>query len=348
MRTSNWILLASLGPLLTACGGSDGGVNSVATSPPPPSSQPITYTQKTVIGDPLPPTPALTSGTYDVFGVAATAVSTDGAGPFSIRSLNSTDLRIAVDAATNTYTMIFDPDVFHVMDSNGAALSTLAFKIDDPTYGHAYTITYYGSDGSVGVVNGNGAEGSAVQPITNPGPPPHRENSAFYSSIGSSYVSLGEWQTDWNWSYNSERPDVIFVYGRRTESREIPVSGTATYEATNITGNLDTSSIKLTADFSVRSIGADVFEQVCVCADSDNDSLRTRSLTGVGSIDNQGAFGIALQGTETNAFAVKTQTSSIAGTLGGAFFGPDASQIGGYYQLATDVPVGFIAARTGP
>lgn len=346
MRSPTWILLASLGPLLAACGGTG---ENVASLPPPPSSQPITFTQTTAIGDPLPPTPALTSGTYDTFGVAAAAGSTDGTGPFSIRNLNPTDLRIAVDAATNTYTMIFDPAVFRVLDANGAALSTLGFKIDDPTYGHVYTKTHYGSDGSVGVSNGNGDAGSAVQPITNPGPPPHRENSAFYSTTGRSYVSLGVWDTDWNWSYNNATPEVVFVYGRRTEAGEIPVSGTATYQSTKIAGSFDAANITLTADFGARSIGADLFEKVCLCGEmaSDSDFLRTRSLSGLAPIDGHGAFEIALLGTETLE-SVTTQTSSITGTLGGAFFGPDASQIGGYYQLATDVPAGFIATRIGP
>ena len=346
MRPPTWTLLASFAPLLAACGGAG---ENVASLPPPPSSQPIIFTQTTAVGNPLPLTPALTTGTYDVFGVAATTVSTGGTGPFSIRSLNPTDFRIAVDATTNTYTMIFDPAVFRVLDSNGVSLSSLAFKIADPTYGRLYTKTYYGSDGSVGVVNGNGDSGSAVQPITNPGPPPHRENSAFYSTTGSSYVSLGVWDTDWNWSYNNATPEVVFVYGRRTEASEIPVSGTATYQSTKITGNSDAANITLTADFGARSIGAEVFEKVCLCGEiaSDSDSLRTRNLSGLGPIDGHGAFEIALLGTETRE-SVTTQTASITGTLGGPFFGPDASQIGGYYQLGADVPAGFIAARTGP
>lgn len=346
MPLPNWTLLASLASLLAACGGAG---ENVASLPPPPSSPPITFTQTTAVGSPLPLTPALTSGTYSVFGVAVTTVSTGGTGPFSIRSLNPTDLRIAVDAATNSYTMIFDPAVFRVLDPNGVPLSSLGFKIADPTYGHVYTTTYYGSDGSVSVVNGNGDAGSAIQPITNPGPPPHGENSAFYSTTGSSYVSLGVWDTDWNWSYNNATPEVVFVYGRRTGAGEIPVSGTATYQSTKITGNFDAANITLTADFGARSIGADLFEKVCLCGEiaSHGDFLRTRNLSGLGPIGGHGAFEIALLGTETRESGT-TQTSSITGTLGGALFGPDASQIGGYYQLATDVPAGFIATRTGP
>jgi hypothetical protein len=347
MRTLAFLILGSLGPLLTACGGAGDSVASL----PAPSNQPVTFTHETVVGNPLPATPALTSGTYDVFGVAATAASTSGLGPFSIRSLNATDLHITVDAATNSYTIIFDPAVFHVLDANGVSLSTIGFKIDDPTYGHSYTTTHYGSDGSVGVVSGKGDAGSATQPITNPGPPPHRENSAFYSTTGGSYVSLAEWQTDWNWShYDNGASDVIFAYGHRSAPSEVPVSGTATYQSIKMIGAFNDTNLTLTADFGGRSIGADMLERFCSCGEvaSDGDFLRTRTLSGSGSIDNQGAFGIALKGTETKAFSATTESSPIAGTLGGAFFGPDASQIGGYYQLASDIPAGFIAARTGP
>ena len=344
MRTVGFLVLGSLGPLLTACGGAGDSVTSL----PAPSNQPVTFTHETVVGNPLPATPALTSGTYDVFGVAATAASTSGLGPFSIRSLNSTDLHITVDSATNSYTIIFDPAVFHVLDANGVSLSTIGFKIDYPTYGHSYTTTHYGSDGSVAVVSGKGDAGSATQPITNSGPPPHRENSAFYSTTGSSYVSLAEWQTDSNWSHNDNgASDVIFAYGRRSAPSEIPVSGTATYQSTKVISGFDTN-ITLTADFGVRSIGADLFERFCSCAETNDDFIRTRNLSGSGSIDNQVAFGIALQGTETKAFSATTESSPIAGSLRGAFFGPDASQIGGYYQLASDMPDGFIAERTGP
>jgi len=319
MRTATLIVLGSLGPLLVACGGA--GENLASLLPPPPSQA----TQEPTASGPLSTAPARTSGTYDTFGVAATSIAAaDGTiGPTSLRALSPTDLHVTVDTAANTYTVTFDPSVFHVLDADGAIVSTQRFTITNP-------------DG-----------GSAVQPITNPGPPAHRENSAFYSTAGSSYVSLGEWQTDWNWSYNGQ-PDVMFVYGRRSAPAEIPASGTATYQSTSITGNFDAAKIALTADFGVRKIAADVFEQVCLCPETGVGGVeRTRTLTGAGPIGTDGAFEVGLHGTETRE-STTTQTSLIAGQLTGALFGPDASQIGGYYRLATDAPVGFIAMRPAP
>lgn len=336
--------------MLAACGGSDGAVNSVSNDPPPPV---VTY--ETVVGAPLPLTPALVTGSYDTIGIEMI----ENAG--EPRILAPSDLRIGVDSAAKRYTLTFDPAAFpNLVPSDGK----LVYTIDDERYGHDYqTITYV--DGVQDQTEAaTGDSGSGYRPMAEGEP----RNSKFTSILGLSHVSLGYWSWD---AYDPSWDDcvdpvcqgsVAFVYGDRTPPSAIPASGTATYTTASATGCCD--DVTLTADFGAKSISADVqyssFQfNGCYC---NHATGYIANLSGSSPIQSSGDFDIMLNGTtqtggknlisqyphEYSPFEPDSDPVPAKGTLSGAFFGPDASQIGAVLEVPRPdgtVMTGAIAAK---
>jgi len=352
---------------LAACGGG-GGVNSAASvagpldsptstssgptpSPTPaPSATGVTSTE-TVIGTPLPPSPALTVGTYDTIAVANTVSwdEQDNSRQTTENQVAPGDLRITVDPATNTYTLAFNPNAYAGLTPPSGAL---AYAISDEGYGHyIQTNTYI--DGVLDhSVSGADDTGTAYRDSSTG----DLKNSQFTSLVGLSHVSLGSWNWD---SYDPvtdacttpgcDMGSVVFVYGDRTPPSAIPTSGTATYSTKGsfgFPGNPPASSdnfLDLTADFGAASIAADLgyigrnFAPYSPLANG-----YTASLSGSAPIRSTGDFDIALNGTVQNGswtatgsgiddvspFKPEGDPVQVAGTLSGAFFGPDASEIG--------------------
>ena len=323
----------SLALALSACGG-DGGGGSVASTPPPvaptapAAAAPAIFQigQEYTVGARLQPTPALTNGTYDVLGIVAT---TDGAGRIANTRPTPSDLRIAVDTATKTYTLLFDPAVFPGLTAPGVLAGKLAYVIESPLYGHEFSQTLKYSDGTVKTLDGYKGEVDEV----NRGPERNGDPryTSYRSDIGKRYVSLGRWTL---FDGPVTQQIILFAYGERTQPAALPASGTAQYQFNDIEFGNGTD-IKLTTDFSRRSIAADLLNVW-------DDALSSNgwfTLTGSGLIDRQGAFEIPLTGTSSAAPTLAT------GSLGGAFFGPDASQIGGYWQASNGFTGSFVAVK---
>jgi len=230
-------------------------VNSASSAPPPA----VAVTQETVIGDPLPATPALTSGTYDVVGIVATNVD----GQVDTHVLTPSDLRIAVDASNSTYTLQFDPAVFPDLTADGAPAGELAYTITDDRYGHQYSVVDHYSDGRPSPSSDYTGTTASVDRSQSDGDP---QNTRYTSHTGESYVSLGMWERYGSQKYSSQ-PPVAFAYGERTPAADLPISGTATYSSTAILPEAghpqEDTSVKLTADFGAKSIEAQVSIGYC-------------------------------------------------------------------------------------
>ncbi len=177
--------------------------------------------------------------------------------------------------------------------------------------------------------------------------------------VGLSYVSFGSW----NWQASQRKPDgnnealesgaVYFVHGDRTLAGAIPTSGTATYSARSLNTYAPSSDaggavrgfpFGLTVDFGQRTISTEI-KQGYGAGQFDDVTLAVipgLDLRGTGSLDAQGDIEIPLAGTLTtgaitgrqgNQIQQTRETLTVSGQLSGAFFGPDASQMGGVFAV---------------
>jgi hypothetical protein len=163
-------------------------------------------------------------------------------------------------------------------------------------------------------------------------------------NAGLSHVSLGEW----NWAVSKignvnviDRGSVYFVSGDRTPASEIPTSGTATYMAASLGFDTDAANssipsgasiaIALTADFGQRSMFAQLNRDGAFFGDyaGGYTSILAVDVHGTGPIASSGTFDIPLAGTVGSGNAI----TAVTGLLNGAFFGPNAQQVGGVFSV---------------
>jgi hypothetical protein len=317
--------LLAMTVMLASCG--DGG--SLASAPAPLAASPLTVVSRTTeIGAELPPTPATTAGTYDTIGVR---YQTDAAGnQITAARLDPGQLKLTVEPASKTYTIEFDPNLFPGISAPG---NTLSYTIDDSGYNHVVTQTTKMSDGRTNVSTEPRLSGQASRQITINGAD---KPSDFFAVTATEkrYVALGAWR--W-WSPGKPEYEYVdFAFGDRTPAADIPTSGTATYvtDAYDIISsrlgyNLDSANIKLTADFASRSMAADMSLSFL----NFDKSYAQPRLSGTGPIASSGSFAIPLTGV-MDFMAVKSDP--VSGSISGALFGPDASQIGATFVLSPD------------
>ena len=311
---STIILLASV-VAISGCGG-DGGVNTAATAPPP------------VAPSPVPPpsvTPSVTAGTYDTIALVERH---SGAPGWALESLDPTtspdQVQIMVEPSTKTYTVLIDPAI------------------------SPYTQTVFTPQ-------------SPAITTTTPG-------EAFHNQLligpGLSHVSLGAWsgftistRSDGTFFSKDDPTFIYFVFGDRTPSADIPVSGTATYTSHIGFSDLNggnfgiPAEFSLSADFGSRSISA-LFDVLPALEVGDYEEYYTTGFhaTGAAPFTTAGAFEIPLAG----ALTYKSLDSTIAdnvrpmtGAVNGAFFGPQASQVGGVVQFTAEVTPGTFQSVGG-
>ena len=178
--------------------------------------------------------------------------------------------------------------------------------------------------------------------------------------VGFSHVSLGFW--NWGLVEPFETPGganfiegglVRFVYGDRSPASAIPTSGTASYTATTLEyGDPDWASgiagisvshqalrFALTVDFGQRSISAQISQEFNSfgCGDCFFSITPGLDLNGTGSIAGSGNFTIPLTGAMTSYVqgvdSASVATFAVRGALDGAFFGPNAEQVGGVFAV---------------
>lgn len=165
--------------------------------------------------------------------------------------------------------------------------------------------------------------------------------------IGYSYVAMGEWSwgvvddVTGNLVPGNSYGQLLFVNGDRTPPSGIPVSGTATYDARTLEGWVK-APFTLTADFGQRTISTSI-EQAYLY-NSAGDVMDYPAAVGIhvaGSapFSKDGSFDIPLSGTAnfSSSYAINTSqappSEAVTGSMGGAFFGPNAENIGGTFGL---------------
>ena len=175
--------------------------------------------------------------------------------------------------------------------------------------------------------------------------------SWFTYDIGYSYVGMGEWASSSVQPGASPTAEILFVNGVRTPAAGIPVSGTATYDAhmlSLLSPYYDSAypglPFTLTADFGARTISTRIDQDYQHYTDQmafGEPAIRGGAILGIhvgGSapFSNDGTFDIALTGTAnysaTNALATPP-SELVTGTMDGAFFGPNAENVGGTFGL---------------
>lgn len=162
--------------------------------------------------------------------------------------------------------------------------------------------------------------------------------------IGFSYVAMGEWS--WHavdLSGAATSGNLLFVNGERTPAAGIPASGTATYDAHTfalLSSNLTLGiPFTLTADFGLRTISTHIdqdYHYIPYNADLLDDPAPAIHVSGTGPFSNSGSFNIPLTGTASeHGYNVPTPPplDPVTGSLNGAFFGPNAEQVGGTFSL---------------
>ena len=158
--------------------------------------------------------------------------------------------------------------------------------------------------------------------------------------IGYSYVAMGEW--DWKVIATGDSGALLFVNGNLTPSTAIPTSGAATYDARTLHGWVREPFV-LTADFGHRTMSASIQQDYRYnpFGDSlDNPLAVGIHVSGSAPFSNDGLFNIALSGTVnwSSSYPINTvlppPTEAATGLMNGAFFGPNAEQVGGTLTLS--------------
>lgn len=162
--------------------------------------------------------------------------------------------------------------------------------------------------------------------------------------IGYSYVAMGEWSwrvVDLNGAAAGDFGALLFVHGDRTPQTAIPTSGTATYEARTLALLSSTGTpgipFTLTADFGQRLMSTRIDQDYRYnAADPAGDPILGIHVAGTAPFNNNGSFDIPLSGTANYSNINSPLTPSaetVTGTMNGAFFGPNAEQVGGVFAL---------------
>jgi hypothetical protein len=162
--------------------------------------------------------------------------------------------------------------------------------------------------------------------------------------IGNSYVAMGEW----SWNVVNPNGDAIggagsllFVNGERTPAAAIPASGTATYDARTLHGWVNVP-FTITADFGQRMMSTSIDQDYRYNPAGDIMDYPAAfgiHVAGSAPFSNAGSFDIPLTGTVefSSSYAINTPqappSEPATGSMDGAFFGPNAENVGGTFGL---------------
>lgn len=168
--------------------------------------------------------------------------------------------------------------------------------------------------------------------------------ATLYYDIGFSYVAMGEWAwsvlPDGNPANATRFGRLLFVNGDRTPASGIPASGTATYDARSLELRSSSGTVgipfTLTADFGLRTIATRIDQDFTNFGSTDDpDPIQGIHVGGSTAFSNDGSFDIPLSGTVNYSYmnGPPPPAEAATGTMNGAFFGPQAEQVGGTFFL---------------
>ena len=379
---------------LAACGG--GGGSEIASAPPPVGvASPNVVGTSYVVQSPLTAAPAWTTGTYQ--GIAVFRNELTGA----VEQAPAGSVGLAVDPAAKTYTLTVDAGSVTVAPASFTTAASPGSRFA-PYIGTTVKIVQQWSDGVARPENDQVLDVTSsgfTRPETRL--PGQRMLSSYLavSSVPGRHVSLGYWSLseaplnpDGSRGVTDAWSSGNFVFGDRTAPGDIPVSGTARYTvetpADPDASDYGTRSTIFDVDFAARTIAANdsrtlavgLFPGGVTCCYGGEDTsppapatrIANLSLTanarGLAPITSSGSFDIALAGTaflhtvRIDNTAVADQSLPLSGSISGAFFGPQAGELGGISILtragftsdgrllvdAHPTAEAFTAVRSGP
>ena len=352
-------------------GGGDSHVASVPPppiTPPPPPASPSALT--VISGYSLTgsldvqtswlASPATRAGTYDLIG-RLTLTPQDG-DPTSYRALLPGEITLALTNPTGrafSYTLNAPVGTLPGgLTSLGPATSVsswdinqnVAYRYDNPyedwaqALGQRLTAFDKANNGSETPLFSYDFTRGSTSAVTSLGSGKSLRATLDYD-IGYSYVAMGEWSwrvVDLNGAAAGDFGDLLFVNGDRTPASGIPASGTATYDARTLAllSSNGTPGIPftLTADFGQRTMSTRIDQDYRYdpARGVSDDPILGIHVTGSAPFSNDGSFDIPLTGTANyvyNNSPTTPPTESVAGIMDGAFFGPDAEQVGGVFAI---------------
>jgi hypothetical protein len=352
--------------LLSACGGD--GSYGVASTPPPPTPAPTPTPTPTPAAVDVKTSwldsPATRNGNYTVIG--RLTLDLGNGGPTTNRTVapgeftmstgwyfgrDSGDLpNYSLGAATGTL-----PGGVSSIAVNGPFLS---WSFNPPssyanrpsgTYccqmlGQQLTAYSIASDGSETQIVSNTFTRSATD--RQPGGTNNNLQVHLDYDIGYSYVSMGEWA--WSGPFPpGESSSLLFVSGELTPPSGIPASGTATYDARTLTLASGNSTLaipfSLTADFGQRTMSTRIDQDYRYNSTADSMDFYPAlglHVSGSAPFSTSGTFNIPLNGTANYSVGYPTNPVTtpppqpVTGIMNGAFFGPNAEQVGGVFSIS--------------
>lgn len=356
------LMIASLMALslsLAACGGSESGGGSIASAPPPPAAVPTIVGTSYVVQGSLAPAPAWTTGTYS--GIATIHDNSNG----DIRQAPAGSVSLAVDSAAKTYALTITagavsvaPETFSTtyLPSNSSPLNPFIGTTVKTVKQWSDGIARPAEDTTSDVTSGGYSHPDTVLAG-------RRILTSYFAVRGTpgSHVSLGYWSLseaplnpDGSRGVTDAATEGNFVFGDRTTPADIPVSGTARYTTETIGENYRNLPIVFDVDFAVRTIAATysgnsvtgLFPDGVLCCSGGEEIIpdpNTRianlglatQASGSAAISSAGSFDIALAGTavlhtvRVDNTVVADQSLPFSGSISGALFGPQASELGG-------------------
>jgi hypothetical protein len=151
-------------------------------------------------------------------------------------------------------------------------------------------------------------------------------------ATGFTYASYGAWTTGATEASGDQRFGTLyFSYGVRTQAADMPKTGSASY-ALQLSGDGGGAAVSgtgnITANFAAGTIGASLAPTYIY---GPNRISIFANLSGTGTIDSA-----------NSAFAATVAGDGYSGSLGGIFYGPQATEVGGSFVLTA--PNGSVAA----
>jgi hypothetical protein len=348
--------------VLSACGGSEGG-GGVASTPasipetaPAPSTSPtpppVTLTSSTVVLTPLTNRAGLVAGTYQPIAIAYDRAkgseAIDKLGAQTTRFIDSAAITLNADPSALRYTLeislsgvpgqkVFD--LSKTTDDNGEIVAS--------NFGNHVVRTDTYSDGTRKVLEYD-ADGLMVYEPFKDVSPSAATRDSYGVNLGLRYVSFGSWyQEDIEHIGSQYRSGIFqgarsvnFVFGRRTTTGELPITGTANYRGkvspfrvSELSGDwFDQFDLTLTARFSTKSIDALIAADAVSGDGWETGDVFGLSLSGTGAIMSDGGYAILLTG-KTISPLQTVASDPLTGSLQGAFFGPGAEEAGGVFKI---------------
>jgi hypothetical protein len=359
--------------LLSACGGGGGGSHVASLPPPPvtppptptPPATPLTtiggYTLRGSLGVRTSwlESPATRNGNYDLIG--RLTLTPQNGDPTSYRTTLPGEFTLALTNPTGqafNYTLNAPAGILPGgLTSVGPASAVSSWDINQNVayrYGNPYedwpqalgqrlTAFDKANDGSeTQLFSYDFTQGStSTQTSLGSGRSLH---TGLYYDIGYSYVAMGEWSwrvVDLNGAAAGDFGDLLFVNGDRTPASGIPVSGTATYNARSLalTSSNGTLGVpfSLTADFGQRTMSTRIDQDYQHNPGGPAaDPILGIHVGGTAPFNTNGSFDIPLTGTANYAYdnlPTAPPAEPVSGMMNGAFFGPEAEQVGGVFAL---------------